>query len=173
MGIKRKEVENLLDLEWKQIKQRYTTLSERYRTKLTKGVREEVAGWIERLDRMRRRARNVLEDVNESWEQGSYLDLVESDFVLAHNKQNADKIDREMLNAHRGSLRIDSSFPATPADWNLLDEADGIVAAWQNAGQEEFFDSVESECVRVADLCERYQPVILGPTTGKGSPNTE
>ena len=110
----------------------------------------------------------------ESWEQGSYLELVESDFLLAHNKHNADKIDREMLNAHRESVNIDWSFPATPADWNLLAEADEIVAAWRNSGQEEFFNNVEQECVTVADLCVRYQSVILGPTTatGKGGPNT-
>ena len=167
-GIKRKEAEKLLDLESKQIKEQYSTLSKRYRTKLTEDVRSEVAGWIERLDRTRRRAGNVLEDVKESWDRGSYLHLVESEFVLAHNKHNADKIDRDMLNAHHESVRIDWSFPATPADWNLLEEADKIVSDWQDSGQKRFFDSVEQECVKVADLCQRYEPVIFGTATAKG-----
>ena len=169
-GIKREEAERRLNREWKQIKERYTTLSERYRTQLTTGVRSDVAGWIEGLDRKRRRARNVLEDVGESWEQGVYLDLVEADFIVAHNKHNADKIDREMLNTHRESVNIDWSFPATPADWHILDEADGIVAAWRDSGQEEFFNSVEEECARVADLWVRYETVVLGPTNRDRKP---
>ena len=163
-GIKREEAERRLDREWKDIKESYTTLSGRYRTQLTKGVRADVAGWIEELDRKRRRAGNVLEDVRESWEQRVYLDLVEADFIVAHNKHNADKIDREMLNVHRESVNIDWSFPATPADWHILDEADAIVTAWRDSGQEEFFDSVEQECARVADLWKRYETVVLEPT---------
>ena len=162
-GLKREEAKRRLDRESNNIKEAYTTLSERYRTQLTKGVRADVAGWIEGLDRKRRQARNVLEDVRESWGQGVYLDLVEADFIVAHNKHNADKVDREMLNVHRESVNIDWSFPATPADWHILDEADRIVAAWRDSGQEEFFDSVARECTSVADLWERYETVVLGP----------
>ena len=100
-----------------------------------------------------------------------YLNLVESDFIVAHNKHNADKIDREMLDAHRDSVDIDWSFPATPADWKILDEADGIVAAWRDSGQEEFFDSVERECARVADVWARYESVILGSANRTDSPD--
>lgn len=171
VGTRREEAQRRLDAEWKEIKRRYTSLSERYRTKLTRGVRAEVAGWIEALDRNRLRARNILEDVKESWEQGVYLNLVESDFIVAHNKHNADKIDREMLDAHRDSVDIDWSFPATPADWKILDEADGIVAAWRESGQEEFFDSVERECARVADVWTRYESVILGSANRTDSPD--
>ena len=170
LGIKRAEAEKLLNREWKDIKADYTTLSERYRTKLTKGVRADVAGWIEELDKKKRRARNVLEDVKEGWEQGSYLDLAESDFIVAHNKHNAEKIDRGMLNVHRESVNVDWSFPATPADWSILDEADGIVDAWRDSGKAEFFDSVERECAGVADLWERYESVVLGSATGRGDP---
>ena len=171
-GVKRREAEESLALEWKEIKERYTSLSERYRRKLTQGLRADVAGWIEELDRKRRRARNILEDVKESWEKGSYLDFVESDFIVAHNKHNADKIDREMVDRHRESVNVDWSFPATPADWHILDEADEIVAAWRKSGQEAFFDSVHLECEKVADLWKRYESVILGPATGKGTHNT-
>ncbi len=168
--IKRDEAIKRLDQKWKDLKGRYTTLSERYRTQLTKGVRADVAGWIEGLDRRRRQARNVLEDVRESWKQGVYLDLVEAEFTVAHNKHNADKIDREMLNAHRESVNIDWSFPATPADWHILDEADTIVTAWRDSGREEFFDSVEQECANVADLWKRYESVVLGSTSQDRKP---
>lgn len=171
-GVKRKEAEESLDREWNEIKERYTTLSERYRKKLTQGLRADVAGWIEELDRKRRRARNVLEDVKESWEKGSYLDFVESDFIVAHNKHNADKIDREMVDSHRESVNVDWSFPATPADWHILDEADEIVAAWRDSGQEAFFESVHLECEKVADLWKRYESVILGPAAAKGTHST-
>ncbi len=169
-GIKREEAERRLDREWKDIKESYTTLSGRYRTQLTKGVRADVAGWIEELDRKRRGAWNVLEDVRESWEQRVYLDLVEADFIAAHNKHNADKIDRGMLNVHRESVNIDWSFPATPADWHILDEADAIVTEWRDSGQEEFFDSVEQECAKVADLWKRYETVVLEPTNRDRKP---
>lgn len=172
-GVRRKEAEASLDSEWKEIRERYTTLSERYRRKLTQDLRAEVAGWIEELDRKRRRARNVLEDVKESWEKGSYLDFVESDFIVAHNKHNADKIDREMVDLHRESVDADWSFPATPADWHILDEADEIVAAWRDSGQETFFEGVHQECEEVADLWKRYESVILGPAAGEGMRNTE
>ena len=172
LGIKRAKAERLLDREWKDIKADYKTLSERYRTKLTKGVRADVAGWIEELDKKRRRARNVLEDVKEGWEQRSYLDLAESEFIIAHNKHNAEKIDRGMLNVHGESVSVDWSFPATPSDWSILDEADRIVNTWLDSRKAEFFDSVERECARVADSWERYESVVLGPATGRGGPGT-
>ena len=101
--IKRDEAIKRLDQKWKDLKGRYTTLSERYRTQLTKGVRADVAGWIEGLDRRRRQARNVLEDVRESWKQGVYLcnahresvwpaDLVEAEFTVAHNRYNCNRV---------------------------------------------------------------------------------
>ena len=172
-GTGRADAERLLDLEWKQIKDSYQTLSERYRSKLTEEVRSEVAGWIEKLDRVRRQARNVLEDVRESWDQEAYLHLVESELVLAHNKHNPEKIDRETLGEHRGHTGIDLSFPATPADWSLLEDANAVVVAWQDSGQKEFFDGIEQECLKIADLCERYQSVILGSTVRKEESGTK
>lgn len=164
-GLRRRDAEQSMVLEQKQVKDRYADLSERYREKLTRELRVEVAGWIEKLDRERRSARNTLEDVKENWDKGSYLDFVETEFIVAHNKCSPNKIDRENLAANREKGGFDWTFPATQADWEVLDEADRIVTNWQESEQEAFFENIHQECERIDDLWQRYESVILGSRT--------
>ena len=109
-----------------------------------------------------------MEDLLENWEKGSYLDLVETEFIVAHNKHNPVKIDRQLLRSNREKGELDWSFPATPEDWAILKEADTIVADWRQSGQETFFDLIHSECEQVSDVWKRYESVIMGAAAGNG-----
>ena len=139
----------------------YSSLSERYRGQLTEDLRAKVAGWVEGLERALQNAINDKEDLKANWSGGSLLAQVEALFIAAYNDSHATKIDQSMLDEQREKAAIDISFPATPADVQVPNEARDIIRKWTETDQKAFFEDINERTKDIDRVWTDYRPLIV------------
>ena len=144
----------------------YYSLSERYRGRLTEDLRASVAGWVEALERAWQNAVNDKEDLQANWSGGSLLAQVEALFIAAYNDSHATKIDQPMLDEHREQPGIDISFPATPADLQVPNEARDIIRKWTETDQKAFFEDINAQTEEIDRVWTDYRPLIVDELAG-------
>lgn len=150
-----------LDRQKAEILSEYHSLSGRYRGRLTEDLRGSVAGWIESLERAWQSAINDKEDLKANWSGGSLLAQVEALFIAAYNDSHAEKIDQPMLDEHREQGGIDISYPATPADLQVPNEARDIIRKWTETEQQAFFEDINEQTKEIDRVWTDYRPLIV------------
>ena len=113
------------------------------------------------LEQARQNAINDKEDLEASWSGGSLLAQVEALFMAAYNDSHAAKIDQPMLDEHRKQAGIDISFPATPADLQVPNEAHEIIRKWTETDQEAFFEDIKVKSEEIDRVWTDYRPLIV------------
>lgn len=155
-----------LDNEKAAILSEYHSLSERYRERLTQDLRASVAGWVETLDQAWQNAINEQEDLKANWSGGSLLARVEALFIAAYNDSHATKIDQALLDEHREQADIDISFPATPADEQVPNDARDIIRKWTDTDQKAFFEAIHVQTKEIDRIWTDYRPLIVDELAG-------
>ena len=155
-----------LDQEKAAVLSEYSSLSERYRLRLTEDLRASVAGWVEALERAWQNAINDKEDLKANWSGGSLLAQVEALFIAAYNDSHAEKINQLMLDKHREEVAIDISFPATPADLRVPEDARDIIRKWTETDQETFFEEINAQAKAIDRVWTDYRPLIVDELAG-------
>ena len=154
-----------LSEERNRINVEFHALPERYQKELTDRLRPEVANYVQNLHNDCNAAEVVFEDVRDDWDKGQILARMEADFVSSHNVNHAGKVSLDMLRSHREEQKIDTSFPVTRADENVLDDAKQICEKWKAVSQDEFFTNITDRTREISNMWDRYKDPILGPLT--------
>ena len=158
-----------LDEERAAILEEYRSLTTRFRHRLTNDLRNEVAGWVQRLSVELQYASDHLEDLEHNWARDVHLSHVEALFVRGYNDTHATKIDGKMLQRRREEEQVDLAFPVAKADKRVLLETSEIIGAWSDGHKETFFTQIDSSSREIEALWTDYKPLIAQVPARKAS----
>ena len=150
-----------LDLAKTKIEDQFHSLPERFH-KMTGQLRTKVSGYVQELTREYGKAKVAFEDLQDDWEKNHIIDAIEAKFVMFHNSHHPDKIDLEELKKHRQDRNIDTSFPATNADHQHLEDARKFLEDWSARGKDVFFRAIGDARQQIDSRREDYRQPILG-----------
>ena len=71
-----------------------------------------------------------------------------------------------MLDEHREHPGIDISFPATPADLQVPNEARDIIRKWTETDQKAFFEDIKAQTEEIDRVWTDYRPLIVDELAG-------
>ncbi len=145
-----------------QIFDTFMSLPQRYGRRLAHELRNQVAGWYQKLDRERREVQTKIDWLNNEQNWQALVDTAEHAFVAAHNANYPEKIDREQVAAHRQE-KYPNPLTKPTSDAEILRDAAEAVEGWKKEGRDEFDDRLESAFAKVTEVWKRYKPLILGP----------